>query len=110
MNKKTIIQLVVILAGFIGSAFVLYNGLFKNRSEPPSQPAIISNLSEGEFQTGEIATDKILPYGNELDFLILQKNRQEYGIIKYPKLDPEWEVGISENQLVKPPPKKASIE
>ncbi len=99
MNKKPIIQILIIVCAFGGSALVLYNGLFKGNSYP--SPALDPAGNMGS-QTN---VEKILPYGETMDFKgVLEKQNLQFGILEYPKLDPGKEVGISEQQLITPPP------
>lgn len=93
MNKKLIIQIVVIVIAFGASGIVLYNGFFKNGS---SQPA----LGSAQTSAGD-QSQAILPYGSTLDFSILKKQDLQFGTVQYPKVDPAL-VGIPENQLIKP--------
>ncbi len=110
MNKKTIIQLVIISAGFIGTAIVLYNGFF-GKSGQQTGISMISNANmAGNSEQADItdASGKILPYGNTLDFKkVLSRQGLKYGIVKFPKLNETLEVGIEEEALIKPPPKKS---
>jgi hypothetical protein len=94
MNKKLIIQIVVIAVAFGASGFVLYNGFFKNSGTP----AVLS-LTGGAPSTGQ--DEAILPLGTSLDFSVLKKQNLQFGNMQYPKLDPTT-VGIPENQLIKP--------
>ncbi len=94
MNKKTIIQLVIIVVAFGAAGLVLYNGLFSNSSAPipaaSSQAASVKN---------------ILPYGDTLDFSkALDSNRFQYNQIVYPQLVPQNDVGISPDALIVPTP------
>jgi hypothetical protein len=110
MNKKKLIQLVVILACFGGSGFVLYNGLVK-KSPSSAVPVVLPTGNTDAFnQTAQAlsgtATEKLLPYGNSLDFTkVFSKINLKFGLTIYPKLDPNSEVGVPENQLIKPEPK-----
>lgn len=100
MTKKKIIQIIIIIIGFAGSGFVIYNGMFKSSSPSPA-------TSSGTEQSIEaISSKKILPLGESLDFDILQKNNLQFGLLEVPQLNPILEVGIPESQLIKPPPKK----
>lgn len=95
MNKKTLIQVVIIICAFAASGIVLYNGLFKNSSGVPDSSLTIDLAA---------STEKILPYGDKMDIksAVSQQNLQ-YGLIQYPKLDPNQEVGIPLQQLIVPP-------
>jgi hypothetical protein len=94
MNKKTIIQLVIIVVAFGAAGLILYNGFFSNNNAAvvpsgTSQPAPAQN---------------ILPYGDTLNFSALDPNRFQYNQISYPQLDPKNDVGISPDSLIIPPP------
>ena len=84
MNKKTIIQLIIIMGAFGGAGLVLYNGFFSGQSIP--QPTTATATPENP--------ESILPNGDFLDFNILDKKRFEYDQIKYPQLDPQSDVGV----------------
>jgi len=110
MNKKTIIQLVIISAGFLGTAIVLYNGFF-GKAQQQIDTGLVSNVNMGE-NSGEVdiagAPEKILPYGETLDFdKVLTRQRLKHGIVNFPILNEAMEVGIAEDELIKPPPKKS---
>ena len=91
MNKKTLIQLIIILGAFGGAGIVLYNGFFRN------QPTPISVSLTGTPQ----ATQNILPNGESLNFTVLHSRPFEYDQIQYPKLDPQSEVGVPVENLIK---------
>lgn len=93
MNKKFIIQIIVIVAAFGGAGFVLYNGLFKQDSSTAVPVAATSATNQ----------QSILPYGNamDLDGVLYQKNLQ-YNLVAFPVLDPNGEVGLPENKLITP--------
>lgn len=96
MNKKVIIQIVIILAGFIGAGMVLYNGFFKGNSTS-------STLKLESEPIAGIGQEAILPYGATLDFNILKKQNLFFNQVIYPKLDPNNDYGISpENLIVSP--------
>ncbi len=97
MNKKTIIQIVIIIGAFVASGMVLYNGLFKNG------PSDIS-LSLSDQSIAESNSEKILPFGDKLDFKnVLEKQNLQFDIVDYPKLDSQTEVGVDLNNLIAPP-------
>jgi hypothetical protein len=96
MNKKQIIQLVVILLAFGGAGFVLYRGgIFGT-----------SSAGIGSTQTlveSGIVSQPLLPYGETLDFKqALDADRFNYNQFEFGKLDPKTEVGIDENLLIVP--------
>lgn len=96
MNKKTIIQIIVIVAAFAGSGIVLYKGMSQKKSAPAPVPAAMTAGQEGGIAN-------ILPLGKTLDFKVLDKQNLEYGTLIYPKLDPNQEVGIEGQALIKSP-------
>ena len=92
MDKKQIIQITVIVVALGGAAMILYNGLFKDSGES-SSPASATAVEQQE----------ILPYGSSLDFdKAINPDRFQYGLLEYPKLDPQNEVGIPEYNLIIP--------
>lgn len=91
MNKKVIIQIVIIVGAFGAAGFVLYNGLFKSDSTVPAMGII--SVKDNE---------KILPYGSSLDFKNnLFKRDFQFGSMSYPKVDPN-EVGVPDSSLISP--------
>jgi hypothetical protein len=102
MNKKTIIQIVIIVGAFAASGMVLYNGLFKN-----STPDLSLSASDGAAGAG--SNEKILPYGDKLDFkTVLEKQNLQFDIVDYPKLDPQAEVGVDLGNLITSPKSNVS--
>jgi hypothetical protein len=100
MNKKLIIQLVIISAAFIGAGVVLYNGFFKNNNTSALVPAQRAALAVPQNQSA------VLPYGNKLDFSVLTKQNLFYNQVSYPLLDPANDYGIPEPNLITPPTTK----
>lgn len=93
MNKKVVIQIIIIVGAFVAAGLVLYNGLFKINSIPAPT---VDNLSGGK-------SEKILPNGSNLDFKTdLYKRNFQFNAISYPKVDPQNEVGIPEESLIAP--------
>jgi len=93
MNKKLIIQIIVIVAAFAGAGVVLYNGLFKSSAGLPVA------------STAGATQQNILPYGTSMDFnsVLYQRNLQ-YNIVAFPVLNPSTDVGIPQDQLITPLP------
>ncbi len=92
MNKKVIIQIVIIVGAFVGAGSVLYNGLFKNNVS-----VVTSVVSLGAKEN-----EKILPYGSTLGLdNNLEKRGFQFGLMNYPEVAPS-EVGILESALVVP--------
>lgn len=105
MSKKQIFQIAVIVLAFAASAWVLYNGLFKNDTKVSSLKG--PNLTgSGAVGSSDKALEKILPYGDTLDFNgVLNKQNLRFGVLDYPKLN-KFEVGIPESSLIQQPPQK----
>jgi flagellar basal body-associated protein FliL len=95
MNKKLIIQLIVIAFCFAAAGLVLYNGFFKNNLPAVSTQAVVSNLPNQQQQ--------VLPYGNTLDFSQLNKFDQQYNSVSQPSLD-TGQVGVPLQNLFAPAP------
>ena len=97
MNKKSIIQVVVIVGAFVGSGIVLYNGLFKSTGVPPPLQGVNSTA---------ISEEKILPYGDKFNYQVMsdmQKRNFSFGAVDYPKVDPS-EIGkASLDDLIQAP-------
>jgi len=103
MNKKTIIEIVVVVGAFIASGIVLYNGFFSGSSAPP---AVVPGLVD---TTGTAASQNILPYGatfdlDKFDSLVKARNFK-FGNVSYPILSTSTEVGkLPVSNLIVPPP------
>jgi hypothetical protein len=87
MNKKQIIQLVIIVTAFFAAGLILYNGFFKN----PNNAALTEAAGVGNLEQGPQA---VLPNGDKLDFNVLKKQNLLYNQASYPKLDPNSDYGI----------------
>lgn len=98
MSKKQIFQIAVIVVAFTASAWVLYNGFFKD-------DITVSSLQGVHSVSSDKVLAKILPYGDTLDFGVLNKQNLRFGVIDYPKLN-KLEVGIPESSLIQQPPQK----
>ena len=96
MDKKTIIQSVIITVCFLGTGIVLFKGFSGGSSS--SLPATNQTLNPG-------TTEKILPGGDKFDIdTTLGKHKLQFGRYSYPKLDFGSEVGKPETELVSPLP------
>jgi flagellar basal body-associated protein FliL len=97
MNKKTIIQLVIIVVAFGAAGVVLYNGFFQGG---------VSHSPQDQGMGGASSTpQEILPYGNNLDFNhTVNSNRFLYNQISFPQVNPQQDVGIPVGSLIPPPP------
>ncbi len=92
MNRKTIIEVIVIVGAFVGAGVVLYNGLFKN-----SQSGVDPLLEHPK------AIEKILPYGDTFNYKQLEElklKKFQFGVISYPKVNPSTEVGKNVDTLL----------
>ena len=100
MNKKKIIQLVVVLVCFGGSAMVIYNGFFSKSSNQ-----LVSQLPGAVGQTQNAGQpEKVLPYGDKLEFdAVLNKKNLRYEQINYPQVNTSSEVGTPLEQLIGTP-------
>jgi hypothetical protein len=97
MNKKTIIQLVIIVVAFGVAGVVLYNGFFKTASVPLNLVATSATTAG--------ASGAILPNGESLDFSkAIDPKRFQYNQITYTQLDPKNDLGILKENLVIPLP------
>lgn len=104
MNRKTIIQIIVITLCFVGSGLVLYNGLFKGSAPAPAPELALQN---NQALTGAYGSEENpLPFGDNLSGelkKVLSRNGLQFGLFEYPKLN-ESEIGINVSDLVKPLP------
>jgi hypothetical protein len=114
MNKKQNIQIAVIIIAFGASGFVLYNGFFKGSGSTSAQ-SIASMSIPGEPGSGPDAvvtagapasagSQTILPAGNQLDFSVLKSQNLVPQDISYPQLNPNGDIGVSEDNLIIPTP------
>jgi hypothetical protein len=97
MNKKQIIQIVVIIIAFGLAGFVLYNGFFKGNGGGPlllDSPAI----------SAQAQPEDLLPEGTTLNFDLLKQQNLFYNQVPYPKLNPVSDFGIPVSSLIIPPP------
>ncbi|MBI5530617.1 MAG: hypothetical protein HY918_03910 [Candidatus Doudnabacteria bacterium] len=95
MNKKTLIQVIVIVVAFGAAGIVLYNGFFSNSGGTTAETETVQPIDESA----------LLPYGDTLNFKgILYKRPFQYGAVDYPKLNPNSEVGVPVSSLITPLP------
>ena len=104
------IQVAVIVVAFAASGFVLYNGL-KGSSPSPSSPlspqAGVMPAAGGALGATTTATSNqaLLPYGPDLQSTLnsllssMQQQDFKFGIMQYPKLDPQNDVGVPVQQI-----------
>lgn len=94
MNKKTLIQVIIIVVAFGAAGIVLYNGFFSG------------GASTTETETVQpVDETTLLPYGDSLNFQgVLYKRPFQYGAVDYPKLNPNSEVGVPVSSLIAPLP------
>jgi flagellar basal body-associated protein FliL len=97
MNKKQIIQIIIIIVVFSAAGLILYNGLFKNKNDAALLEDSGSPATQGQPQ-------ELLPNGNTLDFGPLSSQNFYYNQVDYPKLDPSSDYGIPDSSLFPPPP------
>jgi len=97
MNKKTIIQIVVIAGAFLASGIVLYSGFSGNNPPPLGGPAAGVAVPTAE---------SLMPYGATFDYQKLDDLRSknfQYGVVRYPKVDVSQDVGLNTlSDLMKP--------
>jgi len=107
MNKKTIIQIVLIVAGFAGSGVVLYNGFMGNSTSGTSLAGIRDPFLIGSSTSSSLSgqpADKVLPYGESLNFTqTLNQQNLQYNVLAYPVLATSTQVGLIENAMLSVP-------
>lgn len=101
MNRKTLIEIIIIVICFGGVAWLLYNRFFASSGVPanPSEQADLSAKNPADV------ADPFL-YGDDLSgelTRVLGRNSLQYGQLSYPIMDPK-DVGIPVIDLVKPTP------
>jgi hypothetical protein len=97
MNKKSIIQIVIIVICFGVAGMVLYNGFFKG---PSSDLTTSVNPVSGGAKK-----EPILPFGSLTESSLVnafKKPKFLFGQQEYPKLEPGFDIGIREEDLIKP--------
>jgi hypothetical protein len=103
MGNKKLIQIIIIVGGFVGAAIVLYNGFFKKEEKNFSLNPGVQNMETGNFSTQNIqnfTVEKLLPNGEKLDLSILNKKNLRFGLLKIPSIQ-DSDIGIPANQLIK---------
>lgn len=100
MNKKTIIQIVVIVCAFGAAGYVLYSGLVK-KAPVPAMP--IGGPAQSQQASAPVNVPKVDGVSLDEQFKVLSKNGLQYGIVTYPQLSTD-EVGVPLKSLVKPLP------
>ena len=99
MNKKTIIQVAIIICAFGLSGIIVYRGLFANKNSAPS-PALSTAGSVDISQ----AAEPILPNGGtwDLDQVLNKQKQLQFGIVQFPQLNASADVGVSYQELFAP--------
>jgi hypothetical protein len=96
MNKKQIIQIVVIVGAFAAAGVVLYNGgLFGSSPQAAlTQNAPVVAQSQQE----------ILPFGPTLDFKsVIDPKRFNYNQVIFPQVSSQTGIGVSVDNLIVSP-------
>jgi Flp pilus assembly protein CpaB len=97
MNKKTIIQIIVIIAAFGGAGIVLYNGFAKNPNSGQSE--------ESSYLEASKSQEKVLPYGETLNLkAVLNQRPLQFSGDVGEKINPASDVGSPENAIITPRP------
>lgn len=99
MDKKNLIQLIVVGVAFLASGLILYNSFFKSAS-----PLATSAPAAG---VASATPASVLPYGSNFDYQQidnLQKQGFEFGQIQYPVVSTSTEVGKTTADLIIPLP------
>src|SRR5574340_1851730 len=103
MNRKTVIQVSVVVVAFSASGIVLYRGFAKPKAPLPAVPLTMQYPMAGGATTsagsvlaggGPKSIDKVLPNGNTLNFGVLGKQNLQYGLVEYPAVNLNSEVGL----------------
>lgn len=101
MGKKQIIQIVIVIAAFSGAFIVLYKGgVF---GSPAANQAMLATSNPADL-------DKpILPYGDSLDFKVIDTGRFHYNQFQFENLDPN-DVGVEVPNLISAPVSSGSVK
>lgn len=112
-QKKKYIQLGIIICAFAATGIVLYNGMFKSTPAPEFAAELTPGLIPNAGQPGipEAGTGSLLPYGDDINglFGVLKKNNLRYGQVNYPRLNPNFEVGVQLGDFIKPLPEEETL-
>jgi hypothetical protein len=95
MNKKNLIQVLIIVACFAASAIVIYNNFLKKEELPPS--AVGQNEKVGQKQDGQI-----LPGGATFDLKSVKESKLRFNLIDYPKVSLPSDIGLDTENILKP--------
>ena len=96
MNKKNLIQIVIICACFAASGIVIYNNFIKK----PSYSAVIpQNLPSAAVAN---INEPILPNGNNFDLSRIKNSKLRFNLVDYPRVEYPIDVGVDEQNLIKP--------
>lgn len=111
MNKKQIIQTLIVVGAFGAAGFVLFEGGVFNSTPTPilqSAPPILPSAAGGVGAkagsgSGPVSTgNAILPYGDKLDFSVIDPSRFDYNQFEFGKVDPKKDIGIDPKDLIIP--------
>jgi hypothetical protein len=100
MNKKTI-QILVIVAAFGGSGWLVYSNFFKSPSAGPVLPGLTTGVGVTASSSSQVSSGLEPSLGGPMDFTILRKNGLEYGF-RYPKLATTTDIGVELTEILKP--------
>ena len=106
MEKKKIIQIVVISVCFIGSGVVLYNGLYsspKATAVPASTSPMPGAQAGATVSVPANNSSALLPYGDKpLDFSNLKKDgRFQFDAVNFATISTSTDIGVDIPDLIK---------
>lgn len=122
MERKKIIQIVVVVACFAGSGVVLYNGFFSKPKintvpvmvpgagipgSPGGAPAAAgpqasSGTSGGAPSAVSNGSSALLPYGGQkFDFSNFEKRKLQFDLVNFPTINTSTDVGVDVPAMIK---------
>jgi hypothetical protein len=108
MERKKIIQIVVIAACFIGSGVVLYNGLYSSSNATAVPVAMVGTSQPGmpgaasSTTAVSVNSNVLLPYGGQpLDFSNLKNSHFQFGAVSFATISTSTDLGVDIQDLIK---------
>lgn len=95
MNKKNIIQVLIIFACFVASGIVIYNNFLKKEELPSFSVGQVEKV--GQKQDGQI-----LPQGATFDLKSVEDSKLRFNLIDYPKVSLPSDIGLDTQNILKP--------
>lgn len=104
MNRKKIIQIIIVAVAFGGTGFVLYNGFHRSATPNPltTNPLIGAMGSLSAAPGKKVDNSPLLPYGASLNFSkVLDSRPFLFDAVQFQALNATSEVGVPTQDLIK---------